>query len=56
VRRVFRNARRDLIRRVITRGTGAQTGVDASSIEVTLHDGRHMTADEYRRLLEEERI
>jgi len=56
VRRVFRNARGDLIRRMITRGTGAQTGVDASSIDVITHDGRHMTADEYRRLLEEERI
>jgi uncharacterized protein DUF4157 len=56
VRRVFRNARRDLIRRIITRGTGAQTGVDASSIDVITHDGRHMTAEEYRRLLEEERI
>jgi len=50
VRRVFRNARRDLIRRIITRGTGDQTGVDASSIDVITHDGTHMTADAYRLL------
>jgi hypothetical protein len=30
--------------------------VDTSSIDVITPDGRHMTADEYRRLLEEERI
>src|SRR5262249_9077066 len=56
VRRVFRNSRRDLIRRVISHGHGAETGVDASSIDVITHDGRHLTAEEYRRLLEEERV
>jgi hypothetical protein len=30
--------------------------VDASTIDVITHDGRHLTAEEYRRLLEEERI
>jgi hypothetical protein len=56
VRRVFRNSRRDLIRRRVRRGTGEERGVNAMSIDVWLRDGRVMTADEYRRLLEEERI
>jgi hypothetical protein len=51
VRRVFRNSRRDLIRRRITRGQGDQRGVDASSIEVITHDGVTHTAEQYREIL-----
>ncbi len=55
IRRVFRNDRGDTIRRRITRGTGAETGVHASSIEVITKDRRRMTAAEYRELLATER-
>jgi len=55
VRRVFRNSRRDLIRRRVTHRHGAESGVDASTIEVTTHDGRNLTAEEYRDLLQRER-
>lgn len=54
VRRVFRNSRRDRIRRRISHGRGADRGVDASTIEVITRDGVTLTADGYRRLLEEE--
>ncbi|MEO6701934.1 MAG: hypothetical protein ABI140_15295, partial [Jatrophihabitantaceae bacterium] len=55
VRRVFRNSRRDLIRRRISRGQGAERGVDASTIEVITHDGVTHTAEEYRQRLQAER-
>jgi hypothetical protein len=55
VRRVFRNSRRDLIRRIITRGRGAETGVGGSTIDVITRTGERLTAEEYRRRLEEER-
>jgi len=56
VRRVFRNSRRDLIRRRVTRGRGEERGVHAMSIEVRTRAGETLTAEEYRRRLEEERI
>lgn len=56
IRRVFRNRRGDRIRRRVTRGRGAERGVDAMSIEVVTRDGVTHTAEEYRRILEEERI
>jgi hypothetical protein len=56
IRRVFRNSRGDLIRRRVTPGRGEERGVNAMSIDVRLRDGRVLTAEEYRRLLEEERI
>ena len=56
MRRVFRNSRRDLIRRRVRIGRGTERGIDAMSIDVRAHDGRTLTAEEYRRLLEEERI
>lgn len=55
VRRVFRNSRRDLIRRIISRGRGAETGVGGSTIDVITRTGERLTAEEYRRRLEEER-
>jgi hypothetical protein len=48
IRRVFRNDRRDLIRRRITQGRGADRGVDAMSIDVLTRDGRTLTAEQYR--------
>ncbi|MCX5561516.1 DUF4157 domain-containing protein [Streptomyces sp. NBC_00038] len=56
VLRVFRNSRRDRILHRIRQGHGADHGVDASTIEVITRDGATLTADEYRRLLEEERV
>ncbi len=55
IRRVFRNDGGDTIRRRVTRGRGAEAGVHASSIEVVTKDGRRLTADEYREILETER-
>jgi hypothetical protein len=54
--RVYRNGRGDRIRTRVHARTGAQAGVDVVTIEVVLRDGRRLTAEEYRRLLEEERI
>ena len=54
--RVYRNSRHDTIRWRITRGTGTTAGLDPSSVQVTTHDGKTMTAEEYRDLLQEERI
>ncbi|MFD3926688.1 DUF4157 domain-containing protein [Streptomyces sp. NPDC058614] len=56
VRRVFRNSRRDRIRRRISHGRGDNRGVDASTIEVITRDGVTLTPDEYRRLLNEEQV
>jgi hypothetical protein len=56
VRRVFRNARRDIIRRRVTRGRGTERSVDAMSIEVVTRGGETLTAEEYRRRLEAERV
>ncbi len=56
VRRVFRNRRGDLIRRRVTIGHGAEQGVGAMSIDVVTRDGHVHTAEEYRQILEEERI
>lgn len=51
IARVFRNDRGDRIRvRLRTR-----RGVDALSVNVRTHDGRTLTAEEYRQLLEAER-
>ena len=57
VARVYRNDRRDRIRTRIRTGRGAANqGVDAVFIDVRLRaDGRVISADEYRDLLEEER-
>jgi hypothetical protein len=55
VRRVFRNSRRDLIRRRVGIGRGEESGVNAMSIDVRTHDGQTLTAEEYRELLERER-
>ncbi len=55
IRRVFRNSRRDLIRRRVSIGRGATRGVDAMSIDVVTRDGVVHTAEAYRRILEEER-
>ncbi|WP_371599786.1 DUF4157 domain-containing protein [Streptomyces sp. NBC_00564] len=54
VLRVYRNSRRDRIRLRIRQGRGADRGVDASTIEVITRDGVTLTADGYRRLLEQE--
>jgi Domain of unknown function (DUF4157) len=54
IRRVFRNSRRDIIRRRVSHGSGPQRGVDASSIEVVTRDGVTHTAEEYREILERE--
>lgn len=56
IRRVFRNSRGDLIRRRVTLGRGAERGVDSMSIDVRTRAGVTHTAEEYRRILEEERI
>ncbi len=56
IRRVFRNSRRDLIRRRVSPGRGTERGVDTMSIDVRTRDGETHTAEEYRRILEEERI
>lgn len=56
MRRVFRNSRRDLIRRRVTPGRGTERGVDAMSIDVRTRDGQTHTAEEYRTILEEERM
>ncbi|MFF1676501.1 hypothetical protein ACFVYG_10785 [Streptomyces sp. NPDC058256] len=56
VLRVYRNSRRDRIRLRIRQGRGADRGVDASTIEVITRDGVTLTADGYRRLLEEEQV
>jgi hypothetical protein len=52
VRRVFRNSRRDRIRRRVRPGRGADRGVDAMSIDVVTRDGVTRTAEEYRLILE----
>lgn len=56
IRRVFRNTHGDLIRRRVTIGRGADAGVDAMSIDVLTRDGKVHTAQEYRQILEAERI
>ncbi len=56
IRRVFRNSRGDLIRRRVTIGRGANAGVDAMSIDVRTRDGQTHTAEEYRQILEAERV
>jgi hypothetical protein len=54
--RVYRNDRGDRIRARETPGRGtAHAGEDAISIEVRTRDGRTLTPDEYRQLLEDER-
>jgi hypothetical protein len=54
---VYRNDRRDRIRtRVRTGRTAADRGVDSVFIDVRLHeDGRVISAEEYRDLLQRER-
>ncbi len=49
--RLYRNSRRDRIRTRVS----SRRGVDAVSIDVVTSDGRTMTAEEYRDLLEAER-
>lgn len=56
IRRVFRNSRRDLIRRRVAHGRGADRGVDAMSIDVWTQGRETLTAEEYRQRLENERI
>jgi hypothetical protein len=53
--RIFRNSRLDLIRTRETYGRGAERGVNAASIDVRTRDGRTLTADQYRAILEAER-
>ena len=49
--RVYRNSRRDLIRTRVHSGHGAETGVDAVSIEVITRDGKTHTPEEYKGIL-----
>jgi Domain of unknown function (DUF4157) len=53
IRREFRNKRHDLIRRRVSPGRGAETGVDKMSIEVITRDGKKHTPEEYKRILED---
>jgi hypothetical protein len=53
--RVYRNSRRDLIRTRVHQRLGKETGVDVVTFEVITHDGRRLTPEEYRSLLEEEK-
>lgn len=54
--RVYRNDRRDRIRVRVRQGRGREhAGEDTISVEVRTHDGRTLTAEEYRQLLEDER-
>ncbi len=54
IRRSYRNSRGDNIRRRRTASRGAETGVDAMTIEVRLRNGTIMTAEDYRDLLRRE--
>jgi hypothetical protein len=54
--RVYRNSRRDTLQWRMVRGAGANAGVDPSSIRVITRDGRTLSAEEYRDLLDGERI
>jgi len=54
--RIYRNSRGDRIQARERRGRGARSGIDAISVEVVTRDGRTLTAEEYKQLLEEERI
>ncbi len=55
VRRAYRNSRRDIIRRRVTRGKGDESTVEAMSIDVLMRDGKVLTADEYKKLLQDEK-
>jgi hypothetical protein len=52
--RVYRNSRGDCIRTRARSSRGAEAGLDAISIQVITRDGKTHTAEEYRRILEEE--
>jgi hypothetical protein len=54
--RVYTNDRGDRIRQRVRRGVGARSGEDATSVEVLTRDGVLRTAEEYRRMLEDERV
>jgi hypothetical protein len=54
--RRYRNSRGDVIEWRIARGAGATSGVDPNSIRVRTHDGRTLSAEEYRDLLQQEAI
>lgn len=54
--RIYRNSRGDRIQARERRGRGARSGIDAISVEVVTRDGRTLTADEYKQLLEAERV
>jgi hypothetical protein len=49
--RIFRNSRRDTIRTRVREGRGAQTGVDAITVEVVTRDGKTHTPEEYKEIL-----
>lgn len=51
MRRVYRNSRRDLIRRRIKIGKGVDSGVNASFVDVYTHDKKTYTPEEYRKII-----
>ena len=54
--RTYRNSRHDSIRWRIRRGAGKAAGVDPSELSVRTHDGRTLTAEEYRDQLRDEAV